>query len=134
MKFCKEKIILLVCLLLMSMVVFAGCSPDSGNVDSSKNKTHLKVGTDAFQRPAVDACVDALAEMGYDLEVVVFDDNVMPNTAIMEGTIDANMYQHVPFMETFNKTKGGKLVMLEPKKYAREPGHFHPHPDISDNR
>lgn len=63
MKFCKEKIILLVCLLLMSMVVFAGCSPDSGNVDSSKNKTHLKVGTDAFQRPAVDACVDALAEM-----------------------------------------------------------------------
>jgi D-methionine transport system substrate-binding protein len=72
----------------------------------------------------VDACVDALAEMGYDLEVVVFDDNVMPNTAIMEGTIDANMYQHVPFMETFNKTKGGKLVMLEPKLFYTTIGFY----------
>jgi D-methionine transport system substrate-binding protein len=124
MKFCKEKIVLLVCLLLMSMMVFAGCSPDSGNVDSSQNKTHIKVGTDAFQRPAVDACVDALAEMGYELEVVVFDDNVMPNTAIMEGTIDANMYQHVPFMETYNKTKGGKLVMLEPKLFYTTIGFY----------
>lgn len=130
MNFLKKKTILLLCLLLTLVIVFTGCSSNNENSKSETNeqvtsseekkeeeKTVIKVGTDAFQRPAVDACADALAEMGYELEVVVFDDNVMPNTAIMEGTIDANMYQHRPFMETFNETKDGKLVMMDPVLY-----------------
>lgn len=111
------------CLLFMFIMVSAGCSANNVKVNSSdsgeggKEKTIIKVGTDAFQRPAVDACADALDKMGYELEVVVFDDSVMVNTALMEGSIDANMYQHTPYMDTFNKTKGGKLIMMQPVLY-----------------
>ncbi len=123
MKSMRVKKGIIVYLLIMIITVFTGCATNNGKVDSldnsngGKEKTVIKVGTDAFQRPAVDACADALDEMGYKLEVVVFDDSIMVNTALMEGSIDANMYQHAPYMETFNKTKGGKLVMMQPVLY-----------------
>ena len=47
---------------------------------------------------------------GYDLEVTVFDDYVQPNEVVDSGDFDANYFQHVPYMEQFNKEKGTKLV------------------------
>ena len=51
-----------------------------------------------------------LAEEGYDLEIVVFDDYVLPNTALEDGELDANYFQHTPYLNSFNASNGTHLV------------------------
>lgn len=51
-----------------------------------------------------------LAAEGWDLEVTVFDDYVQPNLVVDSGDIDANYFQHIPYLENFNEEKGTDLV------------------------
>ena len=53
---------------------------------------------------------DKLKEQGYDLQVTVFDDYVKPNEVVESGDFDANYFQHVPYLESFNEEKGTHLV------------------------
>ena len=53
-----------------------------------------------------------LAEQGVDLEVVVIEDSVTPNTGVVEGSLDANYFQHVPYMEQWNKENNADLISL----------------------
>ena len=53
---------------------------------------------------------DDLAAAGYDLEVVIFDDYVLPNTSLNEGSLDANYFQHIPYLNSFNEANGTDLV------------------------
>lgn len=54
----------------------------------------------------------ALAEQGITLEVKVFTDYVQPNVQVSEGRLDANFFQHQPYLDEFNATKGTKLVSV----------------------
>ena len=54
--------------------------------------------------------VSALAGCGYDLQVTVFDDYVQPNEVVESGDFDANYFQHIPYLESFNEEKGTHLV------------------------
>lgn len=51
-----------------------------------------------------------LADEGWDLEIKIFDDYVMPNEVVESGEFDANYFQHVPYLESFNNEKGTHLV------------------------
>lgn len=51
-----------------------------------------------------------LAEQGWDLEITVFDDYVQPNLVVESGEIDANYFQHVPYLDDFNSEQGTHLV------------------------
>lgn len=51
-----------------------------------------------------------LEEKGYDLEVTVFNDYVQPNEVVESGDFDANYFQHIPYLESFNEEKGTHLV------------------------
>lgn len=51
-----------------------------------------------------------LAEQGWDLEITVFDDYVIPNDVVESGEFDANYFQHIPYLEQFNEEKGTHLV------------------------
>ena len=51
-----------------------------------------------------------LKKEGYQLEVTVFDDYVQPNEVVESGEFDANYFQHVPYLESFNEEKGTHLV------------------------
>lgn len=51
-----------------------------------------------------------LAEQGWDLQVKVFDDYVLPNEVVESGELDANYFQHIPYLENFNAEKGTHLV------------------------
>ncbi|MBR4631568.1 MAG: MetQ/NlpA family ABC transporter substrate-binding protein, partial [Treponema sp.] len=53
---------------------------------------------------------DDLAAKGIELKVVEFTDYVTPNDAVESGDIDANYFQHIPYLESFNKEKGYHLV------------------------
>ena len=51
-----------------------------------------------------------LEEKGYDLEVTEFDDYVLPNEVVESGEFDANYFQHIPYLDSFNEEKGTHLV------------------------
>lgn len=54
----------------------------------------------------------ALAEQGVELDVKVFTDYVQPNVQVAEKRLDANFFQHQPYLDEFNKTKGTTLVSV----------------------
>ncbi|MCI6640633.1 MAG: MetQ/NlpA family ABC transporter substrate-binding protein [Pygmaiobacter massiliensis] len=53
-----------------------------------------------------------LAEQGIDLQIVEFDDYVMPNTALEAGDLDANFFQHQPYLDDFNEKNGTHIVSI----------------------
>lgn len=53
-----------------------------------------------------------LADLGYELVVKEFDDYVLPNKALENGDLDANYFQHIPYLTDFNATHGTDLVTL----------------------
>lgn len=71
----------------------------------------LKVGATPEPHAAVLNLVkEDLAAKGIDLQVIEFTDYVTPNDAVEAGDIDANYFQHLPYLESFNKEKGYHLV------------------------
>ena len=52
------------------------------------------------------------AKAGLKLEIKEFTDYVLPNTALQEGSLDANLYQNQPFLDEFNKSKSTDLVSV----------------------
>ncbi len=53
---------------------------------------------------------EALAAEGYALEIVVYDDYVLPNQALADGDLDANYFQHTPYLNSYNASNGTDLV------------------------
>ena len=72
----------------------------------------------------LEAAKSILAEQGWDLQVTVFDDYVLPNEVVESGEMDANYFQHVPYLDSFNAEKGTHLV--EVGKIHYEPFGIYP--------
>ena len=73
--------------------------------------TKLVVGASATPHAEIlEAAKPILAEKGIDLEIVVFDDYVQPNLQLEAGDLDANYFQHIPYLENFNEEQGTPLV------------------------
>ena len=71
----------------------------------------LKVGaTPAPHAEILEIVKDILAEQGINLEIVVFNDYIQPNTAVEDGSLDANYFQHITYMNAFNESDGTHLV------------------------
>lgn len=51
-----------------------------------------------------------LAEQGYELEITIFDDYILPNEVVEAEEFDANYFQHIPYLDSFNEEKGTHLV------------------------
>ena len=51
-----------------------------------------------------------LAEQGWTLKVTIFDDYVQPNLVVESGEFDANYFQHIPYLDSFNEEQGTHLV------------------------
>ena len=60
----------------------------------------------------LEQCVPILAEQGIELVVNEYSDYVVPNTAVEDGDEDANFFQHLPYLEEFNETRGTHLVSV----------------------
>ena len=58
-----------------------------------------------------------LKEQGYKLVIKNFDDYILPNTALENGELDANYFQHTPYLNTFNEDHHTNLVAVEKIHY-----------------
>lgn len=111
----KKLTILLTSLLLIPSILI-GCSSNS----KEGNKNTIKVGASPVPHSEIlEEAKTLLKKEGYNLEIVEFTDYVTPNTALAEKEIDANFFQHSPYLEKFNKERGTYLtftakVHLEP--------------------
>ncbi len=83
----------------------AGCAKNGAD-----GKT-IKVGASITPHAEILAVIkDELAKDGYTLEIVEFTDYVQPNLALEAGDLDANYFQHKPYLETFNKENSTHIV------------------------
>ena len=84
---------------------------DSATPSSSLEGTTIKVGASpAPHAEILEVVKDILAEQGVTLEIVEFNDYIIPNTAVESGELDANYFQHITYMNEFNESDGTHLV------------------------
>lgn len=77
----------------------------------SAEGTTIKVAASATPHAEIlEKAAPLLKEKGYELDVDIFDDYVLPNEVVESGEFDANYFQHIPYMEQFNEEKGTHLV------------------------
>ena len=110
----KKKVLSAVLAVSLLATLITGCGAkgkDSAKSDKSSDDTTIKVGACVTPHAEIlEAIKDDLKEQGYDLEVVTYNDYVLPNTALESGELDANYFQHKPYLEDFNKENGTHIV------------------------
>ena len=121
----KKIFTLLLALTLLTSLV--ACNNSTGNTNNDKaetgSETKTETKTDDDNKIIIgvspvphaeitEALKDEFAKEGLDVEVKVFDDYVQPNLALDQGDIDANYFQHIPYLINFAKERGLNLENL----------------------
>ena len=87
-----------------------GAAEEGG--DSGETVTLTVAASPTPHAVILEQCVPILAEQGIDLVINQYSDYVVPNTAVEDGDEDANYFQHLPYLEEFNETRGTHLVSV----------------------
>jgi len=112
-----KKTILLALTFILAIGLSACGKKDEANSQggSSSSTTKLVVGATSYPHAEIlNAVKDKLKAEGVELDVKEFNDYVQPNVQLDEKQLDANFYQHTPYLDDFNKQKGTKLVKVVP--------------------
>lgn len=73
----------------------------------------IKIGaTPSPHAEILEAAKDALKKKGVEIEIVTYNDYVQPNLATEQGQVDANYFQHLPYLEDFNKENNTHVVSV----------------------
>ncbi len=110
-----KKLFAITLALVLCLSLLAACSgnKDKTEPDGGAETVTLKVGASpAPHAEILEAAKPILAEKGITLEIVEFTDYVQPNTAAESGEIDANYFQHKPYLNDFNAENGTHLVSV----------------------
>ena len=95
-----KKILALV--LALALIAAVGCASAA---------TKLVVGASSTPHAEIlEAAKPLLEEKGIELEIVIFDDYVQPNLQLESKDLDANYFQHIPYLESFHADNGTHLV------------------------
>lgn len=90
---------------LLAAALLAGCGAKGGEEKA------IKIGASPTPHAEIlEVVKEELAKDGYTLEIIEYNDYVLPNTALQDGEIDANYFQHLPYLENFNEENGTDLV------------------------
>ena len=117
----KNRIIGLIIITALTAGVLTGCGQSSGTVSKDKNSEQhseiekelepIRVGAGVTPHAEILREIqDDLEKKGYALEVVEYNDYVLPNTALEDGDLDANYFQHKPYLDDFNAENGTHIV------------------------
>ena len=121
-----KKVLAIVLAALLIVAALVGCAAKSETADTAADSTTtdtaaaettdgklevLKVGASSTPHAEIlEQVKDTLAAEGYDLQIVVYDDYVLPNQSLADGSLDANYFQHTPYLNSFNAANGTDLV------------------------
>lgn len=113
-----KKIFALILITILALSLLAGCGGaktgnDTQNEGTTKKTATITVGASSTPHAEILAVVkDDMAAKGYELKIMEFADYVLPNTALESGELDANYFQHLPYLTTFNAEHGTHLVSV----------------------
>lgn len=112
----KKRSILSIVLAGVVTLGLVGCGgANTAGSKDFKNDKVIKIGvTPKPHKEIVDIAKPLLEKQGYTVEITEFNDYVQPNTAVSEGSLDANFFQHTPYLNEQNQSKGFKLVSVGP--------------------
>lgn len=113
----KKHLIALALSLALVLLTATGCGLKSAASSQASSKSGGTVTLTVGASPTPHAeilkqCVKPLKKEGVNLKIVEFTDYVQPNTALESGDLDANYFQHTPYLKDFNKKHGTHLVAL----------------------
>lgn len=103
---------------MLCVSALAGCGGGNNNTNADDNGASgnqepivIKVGASPTPHAEIlNAAKGLLAEQGYELQVVEFTDYIQPNVALNDGDLDANYFQHFPYLEKKCEEEGYELV------------------------
>ena len=104
----KYGVIAAILALTLALTACGGGSTSGGDAD----KTIKVAASPTPHAEILNSAADALKAEGWTLEVVEFDDYVQPNVATTDGDVDANYFQHVPYLDEYNTQNGTDLVSV----------------------
>lgn len=123
--------------LILSIIligVLAACGSDDANGNKegeTLREDKLVIGTTSGpQEQILEVVKEVAAEDGLEIELKVFSDYILPNTALAEGELDINCYQHEPFLAAYNDDHGtnlttvGKTILNPMGVYSEKHGSF----------
>ena len=102
-----KKILALTLCLILALGIFAGCTPSAAD-----DKT-ITIGASPTPHAEILAVAkELLAAKGVTLEIQTFNDYVVPNNVVEDGTVTANYFQHLPYLDDFNNENGTHIVSV----------------------
>ena len=120
----KTSKIVLILMVVTAMVIGLASCGDS-KAPAKEKKEIVAATTDADMEAMLNTCKPALKKAGYSLKVKMFsEDYVTPNIATNDGDIDVNFFQHVPYLNDFNKDKKTELIAAGPSIFYSNMGLF----------
>ncbi|MBD2451874.1 NLPA lipoprotein [Nostoc sp. FACHB-152] len=98
----------------------------AANTTTTTTKEKIKVGVTPVPAGEILEFVkkNLAPEAGLDIEIVTFNDFVQNNTALKDGVIDANYFQHIPFMEDYGKKHNFEMYAFTPQIHLNPVGLF----------
>ncbi|WP_077368259.1 MetQ/NlpA family ABC transporter substrate-binding protein [Anaerosalibacter sp. Marseille-P3206] len=106
----KKNIILSILIIVLSISVFTACEKKES---TTEDLNILTIGVSPVPHKEIIECIEKdLKEEGIDIEIVEFTDYVKPNLSLAEGEIDANFFQHEPYMNEFSTEHKIDIVSL----------------------
>ena len=103
--------LILALVLAFSLVSLSACGGKANN-DNTASGDDKVITVGASATPHAEILEQVLADEGYELKIVTYDDYVLPNQALADGTLDANYFQHKPYLDSFNAKNGTNLVSV----------------------
>lgn len=106
--------LILALVLAFSLVSLSACGGKTNNDNTASGDDKvITVGASATPHAEIlEQVKQVLADEGYELKIVTYDDYVLPNQALADGTLDANYFQHKPYLDSFNAKNGTNLVSV----------------------
>ena len=102
-----KKITAIILTLVLALTLLAGCGNKTGD-----DKTIVVAASPTPHAEILEIAKQELEKEGYTLVIKKFNDYVVPNTATEDGEVDANYFQHQPYLTTFNAEQGTHLVSV----------------------
>ena len=113
-----KKFLALALAAVLALGVAASGAKEEATTTDKAETVKIKVGaTPAPHAEILEAVKDTLAAEGIELEIVEFNDYVIPNTSTESGELDANYFQHQPYLTDFNAQNGTHLVSVAAVHY-----------------
>ncbi len=108
-----KKVLAILTVIALTLMLFAGCGSTA-----PKETAKIKVGASVTPHAEIlKYANDLLKEKGYELEIIEYTDYVQPNLALESGELDANYFQHLPYLENFNEERNTGLVSVAAVHY-----------------